>query len=62
MGLKRCPFCHEDRDGFVEPIEKNCHAYLRFPNKMVLAFGGERRECTINYCPMCGRKLEADNV
>ena len=53
-----CRYCHEDRDGFVFPLEKNCHAYLRFPNKLVIAFGKESRECEINYCPICGRLLK----
>ncbi len=57
MMLKPCPFCHEDLDGYVLPIEKNCHAFIRYPNKMVVSFGRNRRECEINYCPMCGRKL-----
>ena len=25
-----CDFCHEDRDGYIKPIEKNCHAFVRF--------------------------------
>lgn len=23
-----CPFCHEDIDGYVTPLEKNGHAYI----------------------------------
>ena len=53
-----CEYCHEDIDGYVRSIEKNCHAYYRFPNKLVIQFGRESREAIINYCPMCGRKLE----
>ena len=52
-----CPFCHEDRDGYIIPIEKNCHAFIEYPDKLMLKFGKERRECLINFCPMCGRKL-----
>ena len=55
--LKSCPYCHEDRDGYVAPIEKNCHAFIRYPNKLILTFDLQRRECRINYCPMCGREL-----
>ena len=25
-----CEYCHEDIDGYVKPIEKNCHAFIRF--------------------------------
>lgn len=53
----KCEYCHEDMDGFVRPIEKNCHASISYPNKLILKFGKERREVEINYCPMCGRNL-----
>jgi len=53
-----CEYCHEDRDGYVLPLEKNCHAFLEYPNKLVLRFKKEWRECKINYCPMCGRLLK----
>ena len=57
-GIKEfCPCCHEDADGHVSPIEKNCHAYWKYPNKLVVKFGKEQRECAINYCPMCGRRM-----
>ena len=52
-----CPYCHEDADGHVFSIEKNCHAYWKYPNKLVVKFGKEQRECKINYCPMCGRRM-----
>jgi len=53
----RCPYCNEDRDGYVKPIEKNCHAYIVIPNTLRLKFDRQALECKINYCPMCGRKL-----
>lgn len=53
-----CEYCHEDRDGYIVPIEKNCHAYLIYPDKLMLKFDREHLECKINYCPMCGRKLK----
>ena len=52
-----CEYCHEDRDGYVMPLDKNAHAYYKFPDKLVLKFGREMRECKINFCPMCGRNL-----
>ena len=55
-----CEYCHEDRDGYILPIEKNCHAYFGYPNKLILKFGKEWRECKINYCPMCGRNLKEE--
>ena len=40
LGLKRLPlaqpeqtdciYCHENSDGYVTPLEKNCHAFIRF--------------------------------
>ena len=55
-----CQYCHEDRDGWIVPIEKNGHAYLIFPNTLRLRFARESRECKINYCPMCGRTLKPE--
>lgn len=55
-----CPYCHEDSDGHVKPIEKNCHAFVRFGMdgwKLNLKAKGWRGEAKINYCPMCGRRL-----
>lgn len=52
-----CGYCHEDRDGYVIPLEKNCHAYFMFPDRIALRFSKERREFKIKYCPICGRKL-----
>ena len=51
----RCEYCNEDFDGYVKPIEKNCHAFITDENKLYIKLGGLRRECRINYCPMCGR-------
>ena len=53
----RCEYCNEDFDGYVKPIEKNCHAFITDENKLYIKLGGLRRECRINYCPMCGRRL-----
>ena len=56
-----CDFCHEDRDGYIKPIEKNCHAFISYGfNGWVLSLrgGGWHGECKIRYCPMCGRKLK----
>ena len=57
---KSCGYCHEDRDGYVIPLEKNCHAYFVFPNEIALRFGKESRGFKVNYCPMCGRKLDGE--
>lgn len=56
-----CDFCHEDRDGYIKPIEKNCHAFISYGfNGWVLSLrgGGWNGECKIRYCPMCGRELK----
>ena len=53
-----CEYCHEDRDGYIAPLDKNCHAWLKYPNLLVIKFGKERRECTIRFFPMCGMELK----
>ena len=55
-----CDYCHEDSDGYVKPIEKNCHAAIHFGMNgwcLELRAKGWHGETKINYCPMCGRKL-----
>ena len=55
-----CEYCHEDSEGYVVPIEKNCHAFIRFGMNgwcLELSAKGWHGETKINYCPMCGRKL-----
>ena len=55
-----CPYCHEDSEGYVRPIEKNSHAWLvRLGRTMKLrvCFKGGYSECDIIFCPMCGRRL-----
>lgn len=52
-----CDYCHEDSDGYVKPIEKNCHAVI-FGSVLYLKAEGWRGEVEIKYCPMCGRRLE----
>lgn len=56
--MDSCKYCHEDLDGYTMPLEKNCHAWVQYPNKLVIYFGGNLRKCEIKYCPMCGRRLE----
>ena len=51
-----CEYCHEDLDGYVKPIEKNAHAYVA-ADSLVVSFARQVRVCKINYCPMCGRRL-----
>ena len=57
---ERCEFCNTDSDGYVKPIEKNGHAFVRFGmNGWVISLwaNGWNGECKIRYCPMCGRDL-----
>jgi hypothetical protein len=56
-----CEYCHEDRDGYTNPLDKNAHVWIQYPNKLVTHFGGILRKYEINFCPMCGRKLEVAN-
>ena len=58
-----CPYCHEDSDGYVTPLEKNCHAFIRFGMngwEISLSAKGWNGSAKIMYCPMCGRKLKND--
>jgi hypothetical protein len=58
-----CIYCHEDSDGYVKPIEKNCHAFIRFGMdgwEISLSAKGWSGSAKIMYCPMCGRKLKND--
>ena len=51
-----CEYCHTDRDGYVLPLEKNCHAFI-YRDKIALKANGWRGEAKIKYCPICGRRL-----
>ena len=58
--LKFCEYCHEDSDGYVTPIEKNNHAFVRFGMngwELDLKANGWHGSAKIRYCPMCGRDL-----
>ena len=58
---KSCEYCHEDSDGYTRPIEKNCHAYIRFGMngwELDLKAKGWHGEAQIKFCPMCGRELQ----
>ena len=55
-----CEYCHEDFEGYVEPIEKNGHAFVRFGMngwELSLHAKGWHGGAKIRYCPMCGRDL-----
>ena len=55
-----CEYCNEDSDGYVKPIEKNNHAFIRFGMngwELDLKANGWHGSAKIRYCPMCGRRL-----
>lgn len=55
-----CEYCNKDTDGFVTPIEKNGHAFVRFGTngwELDLKANGWHGSAKIRYCPMCGRDL-----
>lgn len=59
--LKFCEYCNEDSDGYVKPIEKNNHAFVRFGMdgwEISLSAKGWNGSAKIMYCPMCGRELK----
>ena len=60
MNQTFCEYCNTDSDGYVKPLEKNCHAFVSFGmNGWVISLqaNGWNGECKIRYCPMCGRDL-----
>ena len=55
-----CEYCNEDADGYVKPIEKNNHAFVRFGTngwELSLKANGWHGSAKIRYCPMCVRDL-----
>ena len=57
-----CEYCHEDSDGYVKPVENNCHAFISFGMdgwELSLKANGWHGSAKIKYCPMCGRDLLA---
>ena len=57
---KQCEYCNEDSEGYVKPIEKNGHAFVRFGMngwELELKANGWHGSAKIRYCPMCGRDL-----
>ena len=60
MMVMICPYCTTDSDGYVLPIERNCHAFIRFGMDgwtISMSAKGWHGDAKINYCQMCGRKL-----
>lgn len=59
--LKPCPYCCEDRDGYVLSIEKNGHAFIGYEQiegwVIYLKAKGWRGKAKIRFCPMCGREF-----
>ena len=56
-----CEYCHEDSDGYVRPLERNCHAFVRYGIngwEISLKAKGWSGSAKIKYCPMCGRELK----
>lgn len=55
-----CEYCREDGEGYVTPLEKNGHAFVRFGVdgwELSLKANGWHGRAKIKFCPMCGRKL-----
>lgn len=55
-----CDYCTEDSDGYVKPMEKNGHAFIRFGMngwEIDISAKGWHGSAKIRYCPMCGRRL-----
>ena len=55
-----CEYCREDGEGYVTPLEKNGHAFVRFGVdgwELSLKANGWHGRAKIKFCPMCGRRL-----
>lgn len=46
-----CDYCHEDSDGYVKPIEKNGHAFVRFGNGYNAGFEAGQRDLMLEKLP-----------
>lgn len=57
-----CEYCVTDRDDYIKPIEKNCHAFVNHSSiygyVIVLKARGWNGHAKIRFCPMCGRALK----
>ena len=57
-----CEYCHEDRDGYVMPLEKNGHAFITYSPidggfVLSIKYGSWRKNVPVKFCPVCGRRL-----
>ncbi len=55
-----CEYCNKNADGFVTPMEKNGHAFVRFGMngwELSMKANGWHGSAKIRYCPMCGMDL-----
>ena len=60
-----CEYCREDGEGYVTPLEKNGHAFVRFGVdgwELSLKANGWHGRAKIKFCPMCGRRLTEAEV
>ncbi len=67
MATKNCPYCHTDRDGYVQQLPRegvdNASIHWHHPafGGWMMHFSGNNRtyaKIKINFCPMCGRELK----
>lgn len=61
MKDKKCNYCYTDADGYTEclPTPKYCrNIYIYKQNSSWSLHGGNDIKLEINYCPICGRKLD----
>ena len=55
-----CRYCCKDGKGYIKPIDRGSHVYLYSVKgvwKLMVHVYDYRKECSIKYCPMCGREL-----
>lgn len=58
-----CEYCQEDFDGWYKPLDKNGHFCIfdkPYEKILDISWYGHKMKIPINYCPMCGRKLDKE--
>lgn len=57
--MSECRYCSYDRDDYISAIDKQGHLVLEpYEALLKVKFYGNKMQTQINYCPICGRKLE----
>lgn len=57
-----CKYCKTDCEGYIQPLDKNAHVFLRettqYRANLIIEWYGHYMDIPIKYCPICGRDLK----